>query len=235
MSQAMLIILLTVMSLATDGFGAAPPSQFSEDFREQLSEALPAELVEEVNQYLTDLNAVTIPAQVVDAVEDVDPASSPSVFGEEFRMLLGEIFPVRIIESLNNILAIPIPYVDAGTPSTETGATQSPEELAEELLAAVRTQEALASPSIADAQQRATALSNLTPSAIPISTFTPSPTPIASPSPSPAVVWYPWSPTPTEIPNHKPTCSGFNASNPQTTGILNIDISSLCSSRVLFR
>ena len=200
MSQAMLIILLTIMSLATDGFGAAPPSQFSEDFREQLSEALPAELVEEINQYLTGVNTVHIPTQVVDAVGDVEPASSPSFFSENFLEFLSLVFPPEVFDTIYEITTPPFGFPDANNVPSQAESTLSPEEIAQTLVASFFTTGTPAAPPTADAQKTATALSSLTPSAIPTSTFTPSPTPTASPSPSPTIIWYPWTFTPTPKP-----------------------------------
>lgn len=60
-AQALLAFLVVVGSLLTDGFGALPPSLFSEDFRKMLSENLPIEFIVPFNEYLNNLESPTIP------------------------------------------------------------------------------------------------------------------------------------------------------------------------------
>ncbi|MCP4143013.1 MAG: hypothetical protein GY755_22445 [Chloroflexi bacterium] len=160
-----------------------------------------------------------------------------SQLSHDFRTLISESFPADFIEPFNRYLEeLGLTTIPANTNSdVEKAAT--PEEdapslaalLAEEMVEAMLTAEGLATPQLPDARQTSTAQPSPTPSVIPSSTPTSPATFTPSPIPTNTFVWYPWTSTPKPPSNQNPTCAGFNHSNPQSTGIITIDLSSLCS------
>ena len=198
MAQSMLIVLLGVMSLATDGFGAAPPSQFSEEFRETLGEALPPSMIEQLNSQLKSIEVISIPVSesTVNIATQSPANSNAGLFNPSFLNLLGSTLPPELINYINSIttLAIPIHFVDATIPpSPETTPTLSAKEIAETLVASLLTTGTPDSALPTDARQTAISPS-ASPSASP--TATPEPSQTSAASPSPTTIWYPWTSTP---------------------------------------
>ena|GEM_PF-3193082 len=183
MAQALLIFLLSVASLATDAFGVVPDNPFSQDFRDLLREAFPADFIEPINQYLQELVVPTIPVKMV--VDDEDTAT--------------------------------VSLQAEGTPLVDL--------LAEEMAKAILTANALATAQVQDAQQTATAQPSAIPSAVPSSTPIFTQTPISTNTPAPPS-WVILSPPKK---NQQPSCTTVNVSNPQTTGIITINLSTSCS------
>lgn len=101
MAQSMFIILLAVASLATDGFGAAPPSQFSKGFREVLGKALPHTLINQINPQLDSIDAASIPTQASMVKTRTTTNSNSSLFSDNFLAVLSKTLPVELIEYIN--------------------------------------------------------------------------------------------------------------------------------------
>ncbi len=160
-----------------------------------------------------------------------------SQLSQDFRTLISESLPIEFILPINQYLEeLALATIPAKI-STDVAETASPETenedlavlLAEELVEAMLTAEGLATPQPTDTRQTPTARSSPTPSAIPTSTSIPTQTSTPISVPTSTFVWYPWTSTPKPPANQNPSCVGFNHSNPQTTGVVNIGLSALCS------
>ncbi len=237
--QSLLTLLVVAISLATDGFGALPPTQFSEAYRETLGETLPAEATGKVNEYLSEINAATIPAVIKEEAE-AETSLPVGLFNEDFLEFLNEILPPEVFAYIVDITTYPFFYVDANAVVALAESTPSVEEIAQTLAAMISNTGIPAAPPPAGIVE-----GTLSPVPSPNVALTLTPPPLQTPStipslpPTPTIIWYPWTPTsvtiPTAIPtaslipNQNPTCVGFNHTVPQTTGIINIDLSPLCS------
>ncbi len=82
-AQALFAFLLSVLSLATDGFGTVPNNPFSQDFRELISENLPEELIQPLNEYLAELIVPTIPAKKVVEESEIDLPDTADELAEQ--------------------------------------------------------------------------------------------------------------------------------------------------------
>ena len=215
MGQTIFTVLVVVASITTDGFGAAPPSQFSEDFREQLSETLPSSATEQINEYLNNINAATIPAQVADAAEE-EVATSAGLLSENFLEFLNVILPPTIFDFIYNMTT----FVDANTVPPQAESTSSPEEIAQTLVAAISNVGTVAATPLANTYEMLTALPSPNPSAIP--SLPPTLIPPSTSTPSWTFVIPPTS-------NRPPSCTNINYTSPQAPGAQTIDISSQCS------
>lgn len=104
-TQSILIILLSTASLTTDAFGVAPPSQFSEGFREILGESLPLDFIKPINQYLDSIAVATIPVKL-------PPKKIPTVSPKEIAETL-----VASLLSTGTPLATNLPLTATPLPS----------------------------------------------------------------------------------------------------------------------
>ena len=148
-----------------------------------------------------------------------------SQLSQDFRTLISESFPVEYILPFNQYLeeltlaTIPLRTAsDVAEPaSPETEEISLAALLAEEMVEAMLAPEGLATPQPTDAQQTSTALPSPIPSTIPLLTATPIPTA--------KTIWGPWLPTK----NRHPSCSNASHSGNQTTNVIGIFLSTLCS------
>ncbi len=113
------MFLLAMVSLATDGFGTVPDNPFSQDLRELISENLPSELIEPLNEYLAELIVPTIPVKKV--VEESKIVLSDTT--DELAEQLAEEMAATILEEQARATAAAMP---AEAPTATPEITPSP-------------------------------------------------------------------------------------------------------------
>ena len=151
----------------------------------------------------------------------------PSELSKNFRETLGEVLPAGLIEPINNYLAqIPSsPQIPFGMGDemidqpTEQDLNELAEQIAEEMAAVIVAEQGL---DTATEETQDPAAEETTG---PTTEETTDP-----PAPPPPVVYVPPPPPPPSTPTNKaPSCVAKNYTSPQTTSVLPMDISAICS------